>query len=299
MTKSLFCERGHFIGSLGFLALLTVLAGNAKAARVLPFKLVQNKPVVSVCIQRECGYFLVDFGASGGPELYLRRQFLSKLTNARALNKADSATNMAGQRLTNPLFEVNGLILAGMRFNNVIVGAWKPWGVTLTGESHKAAAPTLDGVIGLDIFMKFGTVALDYTHRRFILGAPPKRTHLVWHSFTLDDNGISMTVEADGHAYRFVLDTGANRSVMQHTHLVKGTQLQSCGPQNNPTINCSLYTPKSFQFGGINSIKPTFLVTSYKQPDYDGIIGGDILHRIYLLLDFKNDTFSIRRSSAK
>lgn len=279
------------------------VSSRAFAESVLPFHLVQDKPVVVACIQGKCGHFLVDFGAPGQPELYLRKSLLDQLTGVKPLHRTIKQNNVAGQKFQVELMTVNGFRLAGKMLNAITIAKWVPWGVSRftpkqaknRGNAIKAEQnriDTLDGVIGLRVFERFSTVTLDYANRRFLFSLPraeqPSRTE----AFRLDANGISVPVKINGQAYRLVLDTGAPNTSLKASHLHGKPQVHPCPPPNK---DCGILSVHSFEIDRLKKLKPMILVFQNKEPDYDGILGGNALSKIVLFLDFSHKRFGVKK----
>jgi predicted aspartyl protease len=108
----------------------------------------------------------------------------------------------------------------------------------------------LGGLLGEDVLSRFGTVTLRFADRRVVLGGPPPTGARSIPFAVLRRNGsqvITVRVAVNGVSTRWVVDTGASRTVTRRAssaHWVSERSVPAGGPTERPAVR-----PRSRQSG--------------------------------------------------
>ncbi|MGZ4196551.1 MAG: aspartyl protease family protein [Solirubrobacteraceae bacterium] len=176
----------------------------------------------------------------------------------------------------------------------------------ITAFTHKLLTPRafsrlpFEGLLGSDLLSRFGTVAIDFAHRRLTLrGKPPTDGRAVPITILRRTGSVLATtqVDFDNHSARFVIDTGAQISVIDSTAAAR-LRLASAGlRQSGAGAVCRVaVTPvfaRHWSIAGLRVPKaaigrvPVVLPKKYLNARIVGIVGTSTLaRRGTLTIDF-------------
>jgi predicted aspartyl protease len=177
----------------------------------------------------------------------------------------------------------------------------------------------MHGILGYDVLSRFA-VTIDYEHRQLRFSDPSTFTPPAGASvLPLHFNGNLPIVHAsatmpDGRSFdvRMLIDTGArqalvlNRPFLEKNHLFDAVPNAIEGP-----LGAGVGGATSQKIGRVRSLELAGFVidapvTSFAtstagadaDPDVDGLIGGEILRRFTVVIDYSHDRFFLARNAA-
>jgi predicted aspartyl protease len=176
----------------------------------------------------------------------------------------------------------------------------------ITAFTHKLLRPPgisrlpFGGLLGSDVLSRFGTVTIDFTHRRHMLrGKAPTGGRATPITVVRQAGSVLATTQVglDSHSARFVIDTGADTSIIDSTAAAR-LGLAPAGPrQSGAGAVCRVaVTPVLVRQWSIAGLRvpeaviarvPVVVPKKYLNARIDGIVGTSTLaRRGTLTIDF-------------
>jgi predicted aspartyl protease len=270
----------------------TAHINDASGTTRVPFDLVNNHIYVDGAVDGKPVRLMFDTGAGN----------LLTPTAARRLgltSKGKLANSGAGEQLID---------LGFARAKQVRVGAATladpVFAVTSLGDLPKVEGVPLDGLVGYEMFRRFG-VTIDYAKKQLTLSEPKK--------FMPPPGAIALTFDLDGHhavipgtldgiPVRLIVDTGSRGSLVMTAAFVHAHDLTSQYGASPEAVTGwgvnggSRGRPARFgtlRLGGldIDGIAGDLFIGdkgALANPDWSGDLGGGVLHRFTLAFDYPN-----------
>ena len=187
----------------------------------------------------------------------------------------DTFTNFAGDQLRARRFVVRNVGLGTLE-HDALTGSEDVY------DPHNPS-PNPYGAIGRAFFAD-GRLTMDYRAGTLTLADEPLADALV---LPLDTTGGMLRVQAvvDGKPLRLLVDTGAQVSVINPGHFAENTLFQDTH---------SAYRADSLSVDGKDLGQVVLLRMELGVPDFDGILGGDVLGRYLLQVDLQAGCLRLR-----
>jgi len=291
------------------LAAFVLGAGCATATTAIPFELCDNMVLVPVRVNGSGPYsFLLDTGASAS--------FLN-LTLAEALgvgtrHQHDAKVGAGESSVTLGFAKDIALSLPGVDLpaQNVAV-------VPLAGI-EAAIGHRVGGIVGADLFKRF-VVTVDYAGRVVTLDDP--------RTFAYSGKSEKIAIRLSGSraffratvtpaggepiAAEFILDSGDDGTLTFHTPFVEKHKLRAAGQKLVAHVSTGLSGESrnwrgrigSIAFGGLVIDRPVATFSeaskgSEADGSYDGVLGGEILRRFRVTVDYSRRQMILEPNSA-
>jgi predicted aspartyl protease len=176
--------------------------------------------------------------------------------------------------------------------------------VTDLGDLPKVEGVPLDGLVGYEMFRRFG-VTIDYAKKQLTLSDPKKFTPpqgAIALTFDLDGHFLTIPATLDGMPVRLIVDTGSRGSLAMSAPFVRAHDLlkkYGASPEAVTgwgTNGGSRGRPARFgtlRLGDrdIDGIAGDLLIGNkgaFANPDWSGNLGGGVLQRFTLAFDYAN-----------
>ena len=246
--------------------------------------------VVPVNIGSGTYNFLLD---SGSDSLAMSPALAAQLGFARyGLSKADVTGEFDVSRTIVPELSIGSLHLSNLAFS--VVPLDKP-------EDRDRIA----GVLGMD-FWASAIVGIDFKNKSVTLfppnASPPDAAKLGSMPIALDDGVPRVPASIDGVQGNFLLDTGSASTVVFRHFFV---QLRSTTPMDQMletmwiggNTDMPVFAVPDFAMGGVQFKQASIAVPpagSVDLPDYDGIIGRNIMEYYVMYFDYEGRAIYLR-----
>lgn len=260
------------------------------------------EPTVNVLIEGNKYDFLVDLGSTSYA-FHLEDRILQKLSNKEALGDG-KLCDIKGNVYTAPEFCIPEIKIGGQSIFNSIATKRNHqflYNVQIGSEQNSQKLIEdkiirIDGKVGLPLFKQYNCL-FDFPNSAIILQkniknpeknyTPSKFVHI---PFSIENYGITLSIETDAGVHKMVLDTGATYSVI-NKKLIPPNQtkeieqgLQKYFPTNQLIINgCNFGSWELALF----DISDKF--------DLDGCLGADFFLEYAVYLDFQNKMAYIQK----
>jgi len=202
----------------------------------------------------------------------------------------------AGGAASFSMIKVPGLAVDGVEFSEQTAAAYPIAGLLEPSEEVR-----IGGILGYDFLSRF-TTTIDYAARRVSFFDPDSfaangRETVI--EAPLRHNIFSLPVTIDGgESGTFLLDTGANGSVIQGSFaakhaLTEGRRMLEIGLRGaGGEERAALARFDSLAIGGVKITAPVLAIVSSTKglgalETVDGVIGNDVLERFTVTLDYK------------
>ena len=176
--------------------------------------------------------------------------------------------------------------------------------VTDLGDLPKVEGVPLDGLVGYEMFRRFG-VTIDYAKKQLTLSDPNKFTPppgAVALTFDLDGHFLTIPATLDGMPVRLIVDTGSRGSLAMSAPFVRAHDLitkydaspeavtgwgVNGGSRGRPARFGTLHLGDR-DIDGIAGDLSMGNKGAFANPDWSGNLGGGVLQRFTVAFDFAN-----------
>lgn len=267
-----------------------LLPGSQTAPVVIPATFDDNGIVVPVKIGAGTYNFLLD---SGSESLAISPRLATQLGYARyGLSKADIIGEFDVSKTAVPAMSIGGLQLSNVAFD--VIPLDRP------DDNDRIV-----GLLGLD-FWASAIVGIDYKKKTVTLyppsTSPPDASSLSAMPIAIDDGVPRATASIEGVQGSFLLDTGSPSTVIfrhffdqVHTKTPTGQIFETMWLGGN--IDMDVFGVRDFAMGGAQFRQANVAVppsTSLDFPDYDGIIGRNIMEYYVMYFDYEGHAIYLR-----
>jgi hypothetical protein len=201
-----------------FILAAAVCRPAAAAADVVPLEFVNGIPFLSVTVGAATGRLMFDSG--GRMALSLAADTIGKAGTVQVLDEKKRFRDLQGK-----VHEVDRLMVEKVIVGSTLLAPMKgqahtQWGGAPEGPEAELTRARAGGAIGLDAFAHF-PLMFDYKQRTLSILEPGEAARLgppQWRALDLQygSDGPMLTLVAEGRQLKFVLDTGAQVSLIRH-----------------------------------------------------------------------------------
>lgn len=279
---------------------------------VIPFNRVGNLILIEAKIDSVVGNFILDTGA---PYLVLNKTYFRDAIDRRDTYSAgvDGNSSSAVQRKTIPKLQIGRLFYTAVEAD-----------VTSLGQLENKRGVQILGLLGLNLFTQL-RMSIDMQQNQIVLerlsesGAPlepltdslMQKTPEISMEFRLCDNKVFLPVVIAGQKMNWILDTGAETSVVDAMarkkvldtfRVRRRTQLTGTGGVQQEVL---LGVLDEMQLGSRNFRFQQALVTGMRELSetcsvyIDGILGYTFLQQGRFVMNFKTKEFNMYLYSAQ
>lgn len=244
-----------------------------------PLTIIHGIPFIPVSIGSVKTDLLLDSG--GGFGVSLANEIIQKSNSVKILEHKSKFSDVAGN-----VYEVSDILasdvsVAGVHLASPLTGSvHHTWGLDIaageTKEPEELSQKSLNGAIGLGAF-KGRALLLDYTQHRLGMYSPgllPDLSRSGWKPIHLkyDNEGAQVELVSLGKKMRFILDTGANLSLLKPSSIQEG----NCAKEQSTVHYCGTKDIVKIKTSdGLDLKDMKFIMAELKEVTADGILGGD------------------------
>jgi hypothetical protein len=276
------------------------LAAEDKKYEVLPIDFTDDIPYINLLIENTRVRCMLDTGAAT-TDLALPKDVLSTLKTIKLTSEKKKATDLTGKIYTFSEYSFPRLFIGKLLYTNLVISENYNWGLSVNSTNDVSEHYNTAGVVGLNLF-KDKKIIIDYNNKKFVIieqesSLPTEYDIENWEvtPFKLDDEGISLYAAIDKtHIGRFILDTGANKSLIKPTSTGTNKISSDCDIPLLPNNKCAFIETKKFSLENRSLGKTHFYLHDFPQPTADGILGGDFLANKIIYLDLKKQIMRIK-----
>ena len=262
----------------------------------LNFYSFHNKPLMKAEIEGVKYSLLVDTGSSN--DLGIHEKKINKIFKKQFLD-TKSLMDLKGDVYSVKRFLVPSASIGNLSIKKVTIqeetssffeNAGLLWTDSLNPVSHNKKYECIDGSIGRSIFFdwvsffNFRDQVIFLTTNINEMKKNCNINQFISVPLIINKYGINITLETDFGMKRFILDTGANLSVLQESQITK-ENAKEIFPGRWQCITNQLKT-ESHDFGNW----PFWLYEFCPEAEFDGILGVDFFKKHLIIFDFQNQT---------
>ncbi|EIW3594508.1 hypothetical protein MC118_005581 [Salmonella enterica] len=243
---------------------------------------------------------MLDTGSTTGLHLYKRDlvDLISK-PGLNAIRQEDRRfIDVQGNQSQIPVWLLNNLIISGMRFNDVEIVPFAPWGLSIGSEQP------VNEVMGLGLF-RDSRFLLDFKENRlwptFIPSDMDKSYR--WSSYLAEktQSGLLITAIVGGKKLKLLLDTATSHSMLFADRLPSNTLFSGCKklePEaSNLDCRVTTFSLKDNKGNNRNDYAIVINGNTPKELDFDGILGMNVMRDHLVIIDIPGEMLSINRQS--
>lgn len=269
--------------------------------RFLPLRYDERGlPLTDVRIAGRMHTLMLDTGSTTGLHLYKRDlvDLISK-PGLNAIRQEDRRfIDVQGNQSQIPVWLLNNLIISGMRFNDVEIVPFAPWGLSIGSEQP------VNEVMGLGLF-RDSRFLLDFKENRlwptFIPSDMDKSYR--WSSYLAEktQSGLLITAIVGGKKLKLLLDTATSHSMLFADRLPSNTLFSGCKklePEaSNLDCRVTTFSLKDNKGNNRNDYAIVINGNTPKELDFDGILGMNVMRDHLVIIDIPGEMLSINRQS--
>lgn len=295
-----------FMGLVGFSCFFYFRAhtptADIQGVRVpVHFLMSDHVPVIDVSIEGKLYTVLLD---SGTYDLGLRQEVLECIQHKTPVAPLTESLDINGNRYLFTLFTLESMKIGHWHFTQVpmreesvefVTKGCRLWPSEPINQTTRKILKDLSGKVGGAILLPFNCL-FDFPHSALYLAKNREELEklkkgcldgFIEVPLDLQKNGILISIETDLGIKKFLLDTGADMSVLKRS-LVDPSQAKEFAPGKWS------YTSHKFMIGNQDFGDWDFVLFEF--PEHlmvDGILGIDFFRQYAVALDFENKTIFI------
>lgn len=274
----------------------------------VPFELAQNHIYFPASINGKPASFVYDTGAEASVVDAAHAKAMGLPTQGRVEARGAGPGSVEATMVARPTVEFGGVQVP------LAVIASVPIGAISLREGRE-----MQGIAGYDVTSHFIT-EIDYAKRELRFHDPASFTpsaHATAAPITFNDNTPVVKAKIttrDGRSFdvRMLVDTGARAAVVvNHPFIEKNDLTRSIGPALEGPLGLGVGGASTQKVGRLKSIEVAGFtienpITSFStgtsgaeaNPDYEGIIGGELLRRFTVTVDYPHDRLLLEPNAA-
>lgn len=255
-------------------------------------------PLTDVIIDGKMHTLMLDTGSSTGGHFYERGlNELVSVSGPGATRLEDRRfIDISGNETRVPVWNLNHLIISGIRFNNIEIVPFKPWGLSIGNKKP------VNEVMGLGLFHD-RRFMVDFRKNRlwptYIPSVSDIDKSYRWSSYPVEktQSGLLITAIVGGIKLKLLLDTATSHSMLFADHLPSDTLFSGCKTVEPEASDqdCRV-TTFSLKDNQGTSRNESAIVISGNRPnglDFDGILSMNVMRDHLVIIDIPGDIFSL------
>lgn len=259
-------------------------------------------PLTDVKIAGRMHTLMLDTGSSTGLHLYKRE--LVDLISAPVLDtirlEDRRFIDVQGKESRVPVWNFNHLLISGMRFNNVEIVPFEPWGLSIGNKQP------VNEVMGLGLFHN-NRVLLDFKKNRLwpIYIPSDMDKSYRWSSYPAEktQSGLRITATVSGKKLNLLLDTATSHSMLFADRLPSNTLFSGCKklePEaSNLDCRVTTFSLKDNKGNSRNNFAIVINGNTPKELDFDGILGMNVMRGHLVIIDIPGEMLCISSQSGR
>jgi hypothetical protein len=268
-----------------------LLSSRSSAFETLDISFDNYLPFINIEVEGKSYKCLLDTG-NRSDQLVLNEEILLNLKTIKPFSRKIKISNAAGieyiaKKYILPKFNIGKII-----FNKVTLSENTHWGV----KSSNTPNNSKDGVVGMALF-EGKSIIIDYPNSKLVISdngeLPGDYKIKNWNNldYKLDLNGISIYAYVDSQLKRFILDSGANLSIIKPSSL----NLTICKNKKMDDNQC-IHQVNNLKVQNTPNSHP-FSLYLYEMNGYkiDGLLGYNFLINHIIYIDFNQKIIKIQQ----
>ena len=275
----------------------TSLARSNPAYEILDIDFINNLPFVNIKIEDKQVKAMLDTGARN-EVLVVSENIISQLDTTKLYNRKEKSKDLTGKEYIAIKYILPKFNIGKISYLQVSMVENTNWG--LSSSNSESKGPEKDGIIGLKLFIN-KAIIIDYPNKKLVVMDKKYPTEYDidnWQElkYKIDSYGISIYASIDGgEVKRFLLDTGANISIIKPSSIGDSKVKNDCDIvfNNKP---CSYIKSNNFAIKDIDLEDISFYLYDFKGFEPDGILGYGFLANKIIYIDFDKRVIRIKPS---
>lgn len=285
------------------LLLFPVLAMADTDTRFWPLRYDERGlPLTDVIISGRMHTLMLDTGSSSGLHFYERE--LSELISSPGLHATRLEDrrfiDIPGNEIRFPVWNFNHLLISGIRFNNVEIVPFEPWGLSIGNNKP------VNEVMGLGLFHD-RRIMIDFKKNRLWPIYNPSASDIDkayrWSSYPSEktQSGLLITAIVGGEKLKLLLDTATSHSMLFADRLPSNTLFSGCKkvePEaSDKDCRVTTFSLKDNQGNNRNEFAIAINGNRPKGLDFDGILGMNVMRDHLVIIDISGSIFCLSHQS--
>lgn len=255
-------------------------------------------PLTDVIIAGKMHTLMLDTGSNTGLHFYERG--LNELVSVSGLGATRLEdrrfVDIPGNEIRVPVWNLKHLLISGIRFNDIEIVPFKPWGLSIGNKKP------VNEVMGLGLFHD-RRFMVDFRKNRlwptYISSVSDIDKSYRWSSYPVEktQSGLLITAIVGGIKLKLLLDTATSHSMVFADRLPSDTLFSGCKkiePEaSDQDCRVTTFSLKDNQGTSRNEFAIVISGNIPKGLDFDGILGLNVIRDHLVIIDIPGGIFSL------